>query len=142
MAAAKDGDTVNVHYTGKLKDGSIFDSSEENEPLKFTIGEGQVIPGFEKTVVGMNPGETRTAEIPHDQAYGPYQEDLQFSVERSILPEGMNPEVGQYLQMHQNDGNIFNVKVTDITDKQIQLDANHPLAGEDLVFDIKLVEIV
>lgn len=142
MAEAKTGDTVNVHYTGKLKDGSIFDSSEEHEPLQFTIGEGKVIPGFEKTVIGMNPGETRTAEVSQDEAYGSYLEELQFSVEKSILPEGMNPEVGQYLQMHQNDGNIFNVKVTDINEKQITLDANHPLAGQDLIFDIQLVEIV
>lgn len=142
MAQAKQGDTVNVHYTGKLKDGSVFDSSENHDPLQFTIGEGKVIPGFENSVVGMNTGETRTTEIPQDKAYGPYREELQFSVEKSILPEGMNPEVGQYLQMHQNDGQIFNVRVEAITDKEITLDANHPLAGKDLVFDIKLIEIV
>ncbi len=142
MAEAKQGDTVNVHYTGKLKDGIVFDSSENHEPLQFTIGEGKVIPGFEKTVVGMNPGETRTTEISKEEAYGPYRDDLQFSVEKSILPEGMNPEVGQYLQMHQNDGQIFNVQVMAVTDDQITLDANHPLAGKDLVFDIQLVEIV
>ncbi len=141
MTVAKTGDIVTVHYTGKLKDGSIFDSSENHEPLEFTIGEGKVIPGFEKTVIGMNPGDTRTTEIASDEAYGPYDEKLQFSVQKSLLPEGMNPHIGQYLQMHQNDGNIFNVKVMDITTEQITLDANHPLAGQDLVFDIQLVRI-
>ena len=142
MAEAKKGDTVSVHYTGKLKDGSIFDSSENHEPLQFTIGEGKVIPGFEEVVIGMNPGETRTTEIPTDEAYGPYHQELTFSVDKNILPEGMNPEIGQYLQMHQNDGQVFNVKIMDISEQQITLDANHPLAGKDLIFDVRLMEIV
>ncbi len=139
-AQAKDGDTVKVHYTGKLEDGTVFDSSIEREPLQFTIGEGQLIPGFEQAVVGMSPGESKTVEIPADEAY-PYREEMVLVVDRDQLPEDLQPEVGQQLQMRQPDGQTILVKVIDVSELSVTLDANHPLAGKDLTFDIQLVEI-
>lgn len=141
MAAAKLGDTVKVHYTGKLKDGSIFDASEDSEPLEFTIGKGEVIPGFEQAVIGMEPGELKTAEILAVDAYGPHFDELVLEVESAQLPEDLNPEVGQQLQVGQPSGRTITVIVTDVSDSGITLDANHPLAGEDLTFDIRLMEI-
>ncbi len=142
MAQAKQGDTVNVHYTGKLEDGTVFDSSRSRNPLQFTIGKGQVIPGFEQAVVGMNPGESRTTRIPVDQAYGPRQADRIVTVERDQLPPGLNPLVGQRLELTQMDDQRILVTVSATTDTTLTLDANHPLAGKDLVFDIELVKII
>ncbi len=141
MAQAKNGDTVKVHYTGKLNDGTVFDSSANRAPLEFTLGQGKVIPGFEHAVVGMEPGESRTAEIPAAQAYGPYQDEMVIQVTRDQFPEDIQPEVGQQLQVQQADGQRFVVNITDVTGDQITLDGNHPLAGQDLTFDIELVEI-
>ena len=141
MSEAKQGDTVKVHYTGKLENGMVFDTSTEREPLQFTIGEGQIIRGFEDAVVGMNPGDSTTTTVPADSAYGPYREDLVMSVERSRLPEDMEPEVGQQLQGQQEDGEDIVFTVTETTAENVTLDANHPLAGQDLIFDIQLVEI-
>ncbi len=141
MAQAKNGDTVKVHYTGKLNDGTVFDSSANRAPLEFTLGQGKVIPGFEHAVVGMEPGESRTTEIPAAQAYGPYQDEMVIQVTRDQFPEDIQPEVGQQLQVQQANGNSFVVNITDITGDQITLDGNHPLAGQDLTFDIELVEI-
>ena len=147
MAQAKQGDTVKVHYTGKLTTGEIFDSSESCEgecacePLRFTIGEGEVIPGFETAVVGMSPGEAKTVTIPVDQAYGERVEQMVAEVEREFLPEGVEPQVGHQYEVTQEGGEVFSVTVTAVTDKTVTLDANHPLAGRDLVFDLKLVEI-
>lgn len=142
MAQAKKGDTVKVHYTGRLTTGEVFDSSEEGgAPLEFTIGEGDVIPGFEEAVIGMNTGETRTVTIPVDQAYGPRYEELVAQVEREYLPRDSEPRLGQQYEVTQDDGQVFNVTVTEVTDTTVTLDANHPLAGRDLVFDIKLLEI-
>ena len=140
-AQAKDGDTVKVHYTGKLEDGTVFDTSIERDPLQFTIGEGQLIPGFEQAVVGMSPGESKTVEIPADEAYGPYREEMVLVVDRDQLPPDLQPEVGQQLQMRQEDGQIILVTVIDVSESSVTLDANHPLAGQDLTFDIQLVEI-
>jgi len=141
MAQAKSGDTVKVHYTGKLDDGTIFDSSQDRDPLEFKIGEGQIIPGFEQAVVGMNPGENKTATIPVDEAYGPRRDEMVMDVEKEQFPEHITPEVGQKLQMKRSDGQIIMVTITDISEAKVTLDANHPLAGKDLTFDIQLVEI-
>jgi len=142
MAQAKSGDTVNVHYTGKLKDGAVFDSSVDQEPLQFTIGEGQIIPGFEQGVVGMKPGETKTIDIPADKAYGAHRRELVMVVDKSKIPAHLKPEVGQQLRINQIDGRAVAVRVTDVSESKVTLDANHPLAGKHLTFDIQLVEIV
>jgi len=142
MAKAKNGDTVKVSYTGKLEDGTVFDSSESREPLKFTIGEGNVIPGFEEAVVGMSPGDSKTEKIPADQAFGPYREELVVEIDRERIPEGVDPKVGKRLQVHKTDGGRIDVVVTGITESKLTLDANHPLARNDLVFDIQLLEIL
>lgn len=142
MVQAKDGDTVKVHYTGKLEDGTVFDSSEERAPLEFTIGSGQIIPGFEQAVIGMEPGEAKTATIPPEEAYGPHREDMTLTVDRGQFPEDINPEPGQQLQIQQPDGRAAVVTVSDVSASTVTLDANHPLAGQPLTFDIRLVDIV
>jgi len=142
MGEAKNGDTVRVHYTGKLEDGTVFDSSFERDPLQFTLGEGQVIPGFEQAVVGMNPGETRTTTVPSDQAYGPHREEMVLVADRDQLPDNFEPQVGQQLQVLQADGRAVVVKVSDVSESSVTLDANHPLAGQSLTFEIKLLDIV
>ncbi|HOI12945.1 MAG TPA: peptidylprolyl isomerase [Methanoculleus sp.] len=142
MVQAKEGDTVKVHYTGKLEDGTVFDSSEERAPLEFTIGSGQIIPGFEQAVIGMEPGEAKTATIPPEEAYGPHREDMTLTVDRGQFPEEINPEPGQQLQIQQPDGRAAVVTVSDVSASTVTLDANHPLAGQPLTFDIRLVDIV
>ncbi|RMF56605.1 MAG: peptidylprolyl isomerase [Calditrichaeota bacterium] len=142
MGQAKTGDTVKVHYTGKLVDGTIFDSSENRAPLEFTIGDGQLIPGFEQAVIGMQPGETVTVTIAADDAYGQYNPVLVQEIGRDMLPEDLEPQVGQQLEATQGDGGRLIVTITEVSDDTITIDANHPLAGKDLVFDIQLVEIV
>ncbi len=142
MAQATSGDTVRIHYTGTLSDGTVFDSSEGREPLEFTLGVGQVIPGFDRAVAGMAPGETQTVEIPAEEAYGPSREEMMLSVSPDQFPEGMDPELGQQLQLSQPDGQAVVVRVTEIEDDAVTLDANHPLAGKDLTFEITLDEIV
>jgi len=141
MAKAKNGDTVKVHYTGKLDDGTVFDSSLDREPLSFTLGEGQLIPGFEAAVIGMEVGDSTTAKIPSAEAYGPVKEDMIARIGKDQLPDGLNPEVGQKLQVPQNNGQVLIVTITDVDESHITLDANHPLAGKDLTFDIELVEV-
>jgi len=141
LAMAKDGNTVKVHYTGKLDDGTIFDTSVEREPLEFTIGASQMIPGFEGAVMGMQVGQVKTVTIPAEEAYGPHNEDMVLLVELDKLPEDLNPAVGQRLQIQQEDGNTAVVVVTDVSDTMITLDANHPLAGKSLTFEIELVEM-
>ena len=142
MAQAQTGDLVKVHFTGRLADGTIFDTSMEREPLEFTLGEGELIPGFEQAVLGMTTGESRTATILADQAYGPHRAERVIDVERHHLPSDLQPELGQRLQMTRPDGTTINVVVTTITETQVTLDANHPLAGHDLIFDLILVEIL
>jgi len=141
MAQAKTGDTVKVHYTGKMDDGTVFDTSAEREPLQFKIGEGQLIADFEQAVVGMNPGESKTVQIPSDRAYGPHHAEMVLAVDRSEFPSDMDPKVDQRLQVQQQDGHSFAVTVTDVSETKVTLDANHPLAGKDLTFDIQLTEI-
>jgi peptidylprolyl isomerase len=141
MPQAKQGDTVKVHYTGKLDDGTVFDSSQEREPLEFTIGTGTIIPGFEQAVIGMSPGESKTEVIPPDRAYGPYLEEMVLQIERQQLPAELDPEVGQQLQLQHPTGEVIPVIITDVSSSTVTLDANHPLAGEDLTFDIQLVAI-
>jgi peptidylprolyl isomerase len=142
MAQAKSGDTVKVHYTGKLDDGTVFDTSAEREPLQFTIGQGQLIPDFEQAVVGMNPGESKTVQIPSENAYGPHRAEMVMEVDRSEFPEDLEPKVDQRLQVSQSDGRTFPVTVTDVSESKVTLDANHPLAGKDLTFEVELSEIV
>lgn len=141
MAQAKSGDTVRVHYKGNLEDGTVFDSSEGRDPLEFTIGGGQIIPGFDQAVVGMSPGDTKTEHIPCDQAYGPHRSEMMVEVERSMVPEGMEIEVGQHLELQGNDGSRVPVRVAEISETKVKLDGNHPLAGKDLIFAIELVDI-
>jgi peptidylprolyl isomerase len=141
MVQAKTGDTVRVHYTGKLDDGTVFDTSQQRDPLEFTIGEGQIIPGFERAVVGMSPGDMKTERIPADDAYGPHENEMVLEVERTKMPTTIEPEVGQQLQNHHEDGRVTPVLITGVTDAAVTLDANHPLAGKDLTFEIELVEI-
>jgi peptidylprolyl isomerase len=142
MAQAKTGDTVKVHYTGKLDDGTVFDSSEGREPLEFKIGEGGLIPDFEQAVVGMKPGDSKTIQIASENAYGPYHEEMVIDIERKELPEDLEPKVDQKLQVQQKEGEEFVVTVTEVTETSVKLDGNHPLAGKDLTFDIELTEVV
>lgn len=144
MSKVKDGDTVKVHYTGTLTDeGTVFDSSQDREPLEFTLGEGKLIPGFEKAVVGMEEGDETTVEIESGDAYGQRREDLELEVAKSDLPDNIEPEVGMQLQMQQQEnGQAIPVQITAVEDELVKLDANHPLAGKDLTFDIELIEIV
>lgn len=141
MSPAQEGDTVKVHYTGTLEDGSEFDSSRGREPLEFTLGAGQMIPGFEEAVLGMDVGDSKTQDIPVDEAYGPRRDDLVFEVEREQLPDDLEPEVGEILMMQHPSGQQAQVQVKELGDASITLDGNHPLAGKDLTFDIELVEI-
>lgn len=142
-AQAKNGDTVKVLYTGTLDDGEVFDSSELHggEPLEFTIGAAEVIPGFDQAVIGMSPGESKTVRIPADEAYGPYYEELVMVMDWDQFPEGFQPEVGDQLQMQTQDGRIVTVTVIDVSESGVTIDANHHLAGKDLTFEIELVEI-
>lgn len=143
MSQAKQGDTVKVHYTGTLDNGEKFDSSyEREEPLEFKIGEKQVIPGFEDGVTGMAVGEKKEIHIPSEQAYGPRQDDLIGSLPRTQLPEGFDPEIGQHVQLQSPSGEQLVAKVVESSDEAITVDANHPLAGENLNFELELKEIV
>ncbi|KPK74443.1 MAG: peptidylprolyl isomerase [Phycisphaerae bacterium SM23_30] len=142
MAQAKEGDTVKVHCLGKLDNGKTFFTSAEQDPLQFTIGEGQTIPGFEQAVVGMNSGESKTITVEADDAYGPHREDMVLEVNRSEMPPDLKPKLGDKLKIRQENGQAIPVRVTDVSESSVTLDANHPLAGEDLTFEIQLVEIV
>lgn len=142
MTQAKDGDTVKIHYTGRLQDGTVFDSSSDREPLQFSIGSGQVIPGFEEAVTGMTIGEKKTAQIPCNKAYGERNPSMVMVVDKKHVPPEIDPEVGQRLQVGSPDGQLLAVTIVEVSEENITLDANPPLAGEDLTFDIELVEIV
>ncbi len=142
MAQAKPGDTVRVHYKGELDDGTVFDSSEGREPLQFTIGGGQIIPGFDRAVVGMEPGNSKTEHIPCSDAYGPHRTEMMVEVERSMVPDDLELVVGQHLELRGNDGTSVPVRVAEMGESTVKLDGNHPLAGKDLIFTIELVEIV
>ncbi len=141
MSNAKTGDTVKIHYTGTLDDGTQFDSSAGRDPLEFELGGGQVIPGFDSAVEGMAVGENKNVRIEPDQAYGERHEQLVQQVPRSALPDDLKPQVGMGLQSQSPDGQVMMLIVTEVGDEEITVDANHPLAGQALNFDIELVEI-
>ena len=141
MVQAKKGDKVKVHYTGKLEDGSVFDSSGGDSPLEFTLGQGQVIPGFDQGVLGMEPGESKVLNIPVDQAYGPHNPDAVFEIDRSELPPDIPLEVGLRMQGNQPGGRVAEITIVEFDDAKVKMDSNHPLAGQALTFDIQLVEI-
>lgn len=142
MSKAKSGDTVKVHYTGKLEDGTVFDSSKEREPLEFTLGAQAVITGFDNGVQGMEVGEAKSITIPPEDAYGDPRSELISTVEKKLFDQqNITPEVGKQLQIPQDDNRFLNVIITAVDDNNVTLDANHPLAGKTLVFDVELVEI-
>lgn len=141
MSKAKDGDTVKVHYTGTLENGEVFDTSQEREPLEFQLGQGQLIPGFEKAVIGMSAGDSTTVDIPSDEAYGEVREDLVINVPKDQLPDDVEPKVGMQLQVNQQNGQPIPVRITEIKEDELVLDANHPLAGKNLTFEIELLEV-
>ena len=140
MAEAKNGDTVKVHYTGTLEDGTQFDSSADRDPLEFTLGEGRLIKGFETAVIGMDAGDTKSVKIPVEEGYGEPRDELVLVVERSEFPSDIDPTVGEQLEMRQEDKS-FVVRVIEVTPENVKLDANHPLAGKILNFDIELVSV-
>lgn len=141
MQQVKKGDKVSVHYHGKLTDGTTFDSSEGREPLQFTAGSGQVIPGFDNAVMNMTVGEKKTVHIPVNEAYGDRNEDMVMEYPIAEFPADMKPEVGMELQMGDNAGNVFPVVIMEVSGEMVVLDANHPLAGQDLTFELELVSI-
>ena len=142
MGQARVNDRVRVHYTGSLADGTVFDSSVEREPLEFKIGEGSVIPGFESGIIGMCEGDAKRITIPPDQAYGDHRDDLVGVVGRTRIPENIAPEVGMILQVRSSEGEMINVTVTNVSEEGVTLDMNHPLAGKELVFEVRLVEVL
>ena len=142
MALAKAGDTVQVHYTGRLDDGTMFDSSVGGEPIEFVLGAHHVIPGFEDGVTGMEVGETKTILIPSDQAYGPRMEEMVLTIPRDQVPPHITLELGEMLELSQPSGETIAVQITALTDTIVTLDGNHPLAGADLTFDLQLANIV
>jgi peptidylprolyl isomerase len=143
MRAAKQGDTVRVHYRGKLQDGSVFDETFDREPLRFTIGGGQLIPGFEEAVMGMTPGDSKTAKVPVEKAFGFYLEERVLEVPKNKFAH-LNPKpiVGERVPIPQRDGPPVDAIVTEVTESKVTVDFNHPFAGQDLTIDIKLLEIV
>jgi len=142
MSDAKSGDTVRIHYTGTLQDGSTFDSSAGRDPLEFTLGSGQVIPGFDKAVTGMSVGDEKTVEIACEDAYGAHDPNGRQEFPRDKVPDDVPLDIGTRLQLSTPSGQPVLVTVTEVNDEVVILDANHPLAGKDLTFRIELVEIV
>jgi peptidylprolyl isomerase len=142
MAVAERGNTVRVHYTSKLKDGTPIDSSLGSEPLEFTIGDGRLIPGFEEAVIGMSPGETKIVAIPPEKAYGNYRDDRVITIGREDLPKDLKPELGMNVEIPDKDGCMVPAQIISISDAEITLDANNPLAEQTLTFEIKLIEIL
>ncbi len=142
MTAVAAGSKVRVHYTGTFDDGEVFDSSREADPLEFEVGAGQVIPGFDNAVIGMKVGETKQVRLPENEAYGPYNQEMVFDADPEQFEEGLSPEVGQQFQTQMQDGTPLLLTVKSIEDEKIILDANHPMAGKTLNFDLEVVEIV
>lgn len=142
MTDVKSGDTVRIHYTGTLADGSTFDSSAGRDPLEFTVGSGQIIPGLDKALPGMTIGEKKKVEIAADEAYGQPNPEAIQKVPREHVPDDIPLEVGGQLQVQTPTGQVMPVTVTEVTEEEVTLDANHPLAGKDLTFDFEVVEIV
>lgn len=141
MTQAKNGDTVKVNYTGRLSDGTVFDSTDNREPLQFKLGEDRLITGFEEAVMGMTPGESKTVELPPEEAYGPRRDEMVVEIDRGNIPAEMDPKVGQRLQLQRRDGQPVEATVTQVTTSNVTVDANHPLAGCRLTFEIELVEV-
>ena len=141
MKQAQAGDNVKVHYKGTLPDGQLFDSSEGREPLAFQLGSGQVIKGFDDGVTGMEIGDKKTIHIPNVEAYGPVNEEMIINFDRTQIPEEITLEIGSTLNMHQDGGQVIPVVIKEVTDDYVLLDANHPLAGQDLIFELELVDI-
>ncbi|MFT6167537.1 MAG: peptidylprolyl isomerase [Vicingaceae bacterium] len=141
MSQAEKGNKVKVHYTGTLTDETIFDSSRQREPIEFEVGASQMIAGFDSAVQGMKVGETKKVEIPSTEAYGPVKEEAMIKVAKDQLPEGMNPEIGMQLEATQQDGKKQVLVVAEVMENEVVLDANHPLAGKDLIFEIEMMEI-
>lgn len=141
MTQVENGDTVRIHYTGKLDDGSTFDSSQGRDPLAFEVGSGQIIRGLDQALPGMTVGDTKTVYVPCDDAYGQPIRDMRQAIPREGMPEDIPLEVGGRLQMQTQDGQMVPVTVVELTEAQVTLDTNHPLAGQDLTFEIELVAI-
>jgi peptidylprolyl isomerase len=141
MKTARIGDTVKVHYTGKFKDGKVFETSEDREPKQFTIGKSEIIPGLEKAVVGMKTGESKTVALPAEEAFGPYRKELVQVLDRNIMPTDMEPKEGETVQALQENGRKVEVTIKEVSPSTVTLDANHPLAGKDLIFNIRLVAV-
>lgn len=142
MTQAKSGDTVKIQYTGRLDDNSVFETSVDRDPIQLTIGKGRTIPALEEAIVGMETGESKTVDISAEQAYGVYHKELVHTVSRKVLPADMEPKIGQRLKATSVDGRAFSVTIRDISEKTVTMDANHPLAGKDLTYDIELVAIL
>ena len=141
MSKAKDGDKVKVHYTGQLENGDVFDSSRQRDPLEFVIGSGNVIPGFENGIIDMEVGDSKRITISPEEGYGERREELVVKVMRNEFPEHISPAVGQQLQIRQGEGDVLNVNIIALDEESVTLDANHPLAGHTLLFDVELMEI-
>ena len=141
MQQVKSGDTVKVHYHGRLTDGSTFDSSEGRDPLEFQVGSGQVIKGFDEGVTGMEIGQKKTIQIPADEAYGQKNDEMIVQFPKANFPPDLNPEVGMQLTMTNGSGQVIPVTILEVAEEHVVLDANHPLAGQELIFDIELVSI-
>ena len=141
MSQAKAGDKVKVHYTGKLENGDVFDSSEGREPLEFTLGQGMVIAGFDKGISGMEVGEKKSLTIEPAEAYGERREDMEVMIKKSMIPADIEPKVGLQLQMQSQNGQMISVVIAEVNEEEVKLDANHPLAGKTLIFEVELVEI-
>jgi peptidylprolyl isomerase len=142
VTQATAGDTVLFHYTGSLRDGTVFDSSSGRDPLRVTLGSGQVIRGVDDALIGMAPGQEKSVTIAADEAYGPHRPELLHEVQRAAIPPEVNLEVGQQLEGRDTGGQSLRLTVVEVADNMVTLDANHPLAGQDLRFDLQLVEIV
>jgi len=141
VTSAKNGDAIKVHYAGRLADGTPFDSSLGGEPLELTLGKGDVIPGFDQALIGMSVGEKKTVIIPAEQAYGPHIKELVMELPRKDLPGDLDFSIGRQLEVTQDEGESFLVEITAVSETTVTLDANHPLAGKDLTFDVELVAI-
>jgi peptidylprolyl isomerase len=142
MRQAKMNDLVKVHYTGSLKDGTVFDSSLDKQPLEFKIGQGVIIPGFENGIIGMKEGDTKVVSITPEDAYGLYRDDLVGVIERVRVPNNITPEVGMVLKVRSPEGEMIKVTVKDVSETGVTLDMNHPLAGKELIFELNLIEVI
>jgi peptidylprolyl isomerase len=141
MSSAKTGSRVRANYTVTLENGNVFDMVEGHEPLEFTVGEGEVIQGLEEAVIGMKAGDTKTVTTPPEKAYGPRHKELIMNLKRTEFPDNIKPTIGLEIQGSKPDGNTIDLIITDMTDEEITLDANHPLAGETLILDVELVGV-